>query len=56
MRAVRIRAWSESSGCAHALDLAVLCQKSLRKSPSFAQKSLIVDKPCINPGKSLPLL
>lgn len=28
VRAVRLRAWSESSGCAHALDLAVLCQKS----------------------------
>lgn len=56
VRAVRLRAWSESSGCAHAPNLAVSRRKSLRKSPGFARKSPIVAKPCINPGKSLPLL
>nr|DAG34204.1 MAG TPA: hypothetical protein [Caudoviricetes sp.] len=56
VRAVRLRAWSESSGCAHAPNLAVSRRKSLRKSLGFARKSLIVAKPCINPGKSLPIL
>lgn len=39
-----------------ALDLVASRRKSLQKSPDFARKSLIVAKPCINPGKSLPLL
>lgn len=50
------RRGSWSSGCAHALNLADSRRKSLRKSPGFARKSLIVAKPCINPGKSLPIL
>nr|DAM54999.1 MAG TPA: hypothetical protein [Caudoviricetes sp.] len=45
-----------SQAAVHALNLAASCRKSLRKSPNFARKSLIVAKPCIIPGKSLPLL